>query len=159
MHIAEIYLVVGETQDHRLPVGTTLDTISDVVDVARDYVNGPLREVYPALYPFTEFGLQAIESFSVAVSGAAAYTARIGDADLSDIPLLDREVAGNLAAHFVTALRVHTGQGEERALRLLTTEFGDNWERATFTVEPGKWLTRHLLGEMPISLPLTALKA
>ena len=159
MYTAEIYLVVGETQDHRLPVGTTLDTVSDVVEVARDYVNGPLREIYPALYPFTEFGLQAIESFSIAISSAAEYTARIGDADLTDIPLLDREIAGKLAAHFVTALRVHTEQGEEKALRLLATEFGDNWERASFTVEPGQWLTRHLLGDVSTSLPFTALKA
>lgn len=140
----DLYLIVGEGECNRIPIGKTLDTISDVVDVARDYVNGPLQESYPALYIFTEFGLQAIESFRIAITGHADYTATIGVADLSDVPLLDRALAAKLAANFITGLHIVRGHYEEKALRLLETEYGNAWQKASFTVEPGKWLNRHL---------------
>ena len=153
MNAVDIFLVLDESDTNKLPLGKTLDTIPDVLEVARDYVKGPLKDTYPALYTFTEFGLQAIESFMIAITDRSDYTANIGVADLSDIPLLDRELAGKLAANFLTALRVAKGRQEEVALNLLDTQYTDEWRSASFTVEPGSWLNRHLRGETELVLP------
>lgn len=153
MHAVDLYLVISEGESNVLPVGKALDTVQDVVEATRDYVQGPLRDIYPALYPFAEFGLQAVEGFSIAMCGGADYTAKIGVADLSAIPILDRETAGRLAANFVTALHIARGSFEEAALTLVETEYTNDWQNASFTVEPGYWLTRHLKGEAPFSPP------
>ncbi|MEZ4608485.1 MAG: hypothetical protein R2880_02700 [Deinococcales bacterium] len=157
MHCVDLYLVIGLGECDRIPLGKSLDSIPDVVEVARDYINGPLQQRYPALYTFAEFGLQAIESFSIAVIGHLDYTATIGVADLSDVPILDRGLAAKLAGSFVTSLRISRSHYEEEALKLLDTAYGYEWTEASFTVEPGKWLTRHLLGEK--ALPIKSLKA
>ena len=147
MNAVDVFLVLDDRDTNKLPLGKTLDTIPDVLEVTRDYVSGPLKETYPALYTFTEFGLQAIESFMIAITDHTDYTANIGLADLSDIPLLDRELAGKLAANFLTALRISRGRQEEVALNLLGTQYTEDWRNASFTVEPGSWLIRHLRGE------------
>jgi hypothetical protein len=157
MTAVELYLVIGNSELNRLPVGASLDTIPDVVEATREYVRGPLRESYPALYTFTEFGLQAIESFMIAIVGDAHYTAKIGVADLSDVPVTDRALAAQLAGNFVTALRIASGRREEKALKLLDTDYSGDWERASFEVEPGEWLIRHLRGGNDSSItPLQA---
>ncbi len=157
MHSVDVYLIVGAGEANRIPVGTTLDSVPDVIEATREVVNGSLQETYPALYTFAEFGLQAIESFMIAITHQAEYTAKIGVADLSDVPVFDRELAGTLAGSFVTALRVCKGPQEEAALKLLETNYGDAWQNASFVVEPGRWLTRHILGDTPPSFE--ALKA
>jgi hypothetical protein len=157
MHSVDVYLVIGAGDCNRIPVGTTLDSVPDVLEATREVVNSSLQQTYPALYTFTEFGLQAIESFMIAITNSAEYTAKIGVADLSGVPLLDRELAGTLAGNFVTALRIRRGPQEEAALKLLDTNYDDDWQNASFIVEPGRWLTRHILGDSPPSLE--ALKA
>ncbi len=153
MRTVDIHLVVGDGDWNKLLVGTCLDTVEDVVEVTRDYVRGPLRETYPALYTFTEFGLQAIESFVQVVGSGTDYTAKIGVADLSNVPLFNRELAAQLAANFVTALHLKRGPKDEEALRLLHTQGTGDWRAASFTVEPGGWLARHLRGESGFVLP------
>ncbi len=153
MRTVDIHLVVGDGDWNRLPVGTCLDTVEDVIEVTRDYVQGPLRESYPALYTFTEFGLQAIESFMQVIGSGADYTAKIGVADLSSVPLFNRELAAQLAANFVTALHLKRGPQDEKALRLLHTQGAGDWRTASFTVEPGHWLAKHLRGEGGFMLP------
>jgi hypothetical protein len=147
VYAVDIVLVVGEGEWNRIEVGTTLDTIGDVVEATRDYVKGPLRDIYPALYCFTEFGLQAVESFAVAMAGGSEYTATIGTADMSAVPIPNRQLAAEIAAKFVTALHVQRKRYVEPALKLLATEHTRSWERVSFKVEPGPWLSRHLRGE------------
>lgn len=153
MYAVNILLIVGEGEWNRLEIGTTLDTIEDVLEVARDYVRGPLRETYPALYHFTEFGLQAVEGFALAMAGGGEYTATIGTADMSAVPVPSRQLAAEIAAKFVTALHVQRRYHAESALKLLATEYTQGWERVSFRVEPGPWLSRHLRGEDGPVLP------
>lgn len=153
MYAVEILLVIGEGESNKLEVGTSIDTIDHVVGTTRDFVKGPLRKVYPALYSFTEFGLQAVESFAVAMTGGSEYTATIGVADLTDVPVINRELAAQIAGNFVTALHVHRGTITEPALKLLGTQYEGDLSRVSFKVEPGEWLHRHLRGDDNFDLP------
>jgi hypothetical protein len=89
--------------------------------------------------------------------GGSEYTATIGTADMSEVPIPNRQLAAEIAAKFVTALHVQRKRHAEPALRLLATEHTKSWERVLFKVEPGPWLSRHLRGEE--GLDIDSLKA
>lgn len=153
MQDVDLYMVFGKGEINRISFGSTTDTVDDVIEISREYINGPLQEQYPGLYGFAEYGIQAIENFSVKLSEGQNVTATIGMADLSQLPVFNREIAGKIAASFVTGLHINNGFAEEPALQLVQTNFTADWRNATFTVQPGRWLHRQLTSNVEIYLP------
>lgn len=153
MQDVELYMVFGKGDINRISFGSSVDTVDEVVETSREFIKGPLQKQYPGLYGFAEYGIQAIESFSVKLTEQQNLTATIGMADLSQLPVFNREIAGKIAASFVTGLHINNGYSEEPALQLVQTNFAADWRNATFTVEPGRWLHRQLTSGVEIYLP------
>lgn len=153
MQDVDLYMVFGKGDINRISFGSSVNTVDDVVETSREFINGPLQKQYPGLYGFAEYGIQAIESFSVKLVEGQNLSATIGMADLSQLPVFNREIAGKIAASFVTGLHINNGYSEEPALQLVQTNFSENWGNATFTVEPGRWLYRQLTSKVEIYLP------